>query len=71
MKTIALNELKSIQLDLLQKPADFCEQNGIRCFLRGGTLIGAIRHRGYIPWDKDIDLEKLPSRLVLNSKRID
>lgn len=31
MKTIALDELKSIQLDLLQKTADFCEKNGLRC----------------------------------------
>lgn len=56
MKTIGLDELKSIQLDLLQKTADFCEHNGLRYFLCGGTLIGAIRHKGYIPWDDDIDI---------------
>ena len=56
MKEISLEELKSIQLDLLQKTADFCEQNGLRYFLCGGTLIGAIRHKGYIPWDDDIDI---------------
>ena len=56
MKAISLDELKSIQLDLLQKTADFCENNGLRYFLCGGTLIGAIRHKGYIPWDDDIDI---------------
>ena len=56
MRAISLDELKSIQLDLLQKTVDFCESNGLRYFLCGGTLIGAIRHNGYIPWDDDIDI---------------
>jgi len=56
MRTIALDELRTIQLDLLQKTTDFCEKNGLRYFLCGGTLIGAIRHKGYIPWDDDIDI---------------
>ena len=56
MKTIITEELKAIQLDLLRKTADFCETNGIRYYLCGGTLIGAIRHQGYIPWDDDIDI---------------
>ena len=56
MKAITEEELKVIQLDLLQKTADFCEKNGIRYYLCGGTLIGAIRHKGYIPWDDDIDI---------------
>ena len=56
MKVINFDELKSIQLDLLQKTVDFCENNNLRYFLCGGTLIGAIRHKGYIPWDDDIDI---------------
>lgn len=56
MRLITADELKTIQLDLLQKTTDFCEKNGIRYFLCGGTLIGAIRHKGYIPWDDDIDI---------------
>ena len=56
MKVINDKELRSIQLDLLQKTADFCTKNGIRYYLCGGTLLGAIRHKGYIPWDDDIDI---------------
>ena len=56
MTAITIDELRTIQLDLLRKTADFCEENGIRYFLCGGTLIGAIRHKGYIPWDDDIDI---------------
>lgn len=56
MRAITTEELKAIQLDILQKVADFCDKNGLRYFLCGGTLIGAIRHKGYIPWDDDIDI---------------
>lgn len=56
MTAISLDELRNIQLDLLQRTAEFCEENGIRYFLCGGTLIGAIRHKGFIPWDDDIDI---------------
>ena len=56
MRIITSEELRKIQLDLLQKTADFCESNGLRYFLCGGTLIGAVRHKGYIPWDDDIDI---------------
>lgn len=55
-KDIEIDELKNIQLTILDDIASFCEQNGLTYFLTFGTLLGAIRHKGYIPWDNDIDI---------------
>jgi lipopolysaccharide cholinephosphotransferase len=49
-------ELQSIVLGLLDKIDVFCSSHGIRYSLAGGTLIGAVRHRGFIPWDDDADV---------------
>lgn len=53
---IGLEELREIQLDILSAIHQFCEKEGLRYSLGGGTLLGAIRHKGYIPWDDDIDI---------------
>lgn len=53
---IDLTELKRIQLDMLVDIDRFCRANNIRYSLAYGTLLGAIRHGGYIPWDDDIDI---------------
>lgn len=58
-KNIDVEELKKIQMDILQHVCDFCSKNDIKVFLSGGTLIGAVRHHGYIPWDYDIDVMML------------
>lgn len=55
-KEINVEGLKKIQLDILTQVAEFCDQNGLKYFIGYGTLIGAIRHKGYIPWDDDIDI---------------
>ena len=55
-KTIIMEELRAIQLDILDKIHAFCTERGIRYSLGGGTLLGAVRHKGYIPWDDDIDI---------------
>ena len=49
-------ESRRIQLDMLRALAAFCDGNGLRYYLSGGTLLGAIRHQGFIPWDDDIDV---------------
>ena len=56
MKQIDLNEIKHLQCEVLQAVHDFCEEWGLKYSLACGTLLGAIRHNGYIPWDDDIDL---------------
>ena len=55
-KITDIQELRQIQMGILDKVHIFCEQNGLRYFLSSGTLIGAVRHKGYIPWDDDIDI---------------
>lgn len=49
-------EAKQVMIKMLEKFADVCEANGLRYYLDGGTLIGAARHKGFIPWDDDIDV---------------
>ncbi len=56
MREIHLEELKNIQIQILDKVHEYCLEHGIIYFLSSGTLIGAVRHKGYIPWDDDIDI---------------
>lgn len=52
----SIHELRQIQLGILDEMHRFCEKHGLRYFLSSGSLIGAVRHKGYIPWDDDIDV---------------
>lgn len=56
MREISTEELKRIQIEILDDVADFCQRHNLRYYLAYGTLLGAIRHKGYIPWDDDIDI---------------
>lgn len=56
LREIDINEIKQIELEMLIEFDAFCKKNNLRYYLAGGTLLGAIRHKGFIPWDDDIDL---------------
>ncbi|HEY9551187.1 MAG TPA: LicD family protein, partial [Prevotella sp.] len=97
MKTDTLYEIKRYsqqnlracqlkQLAILEEIDRICKRHGIEYWLDGGTLLGAVRHGGFIPWDDDIDIamtledcrhfeavaqDELPPHLFLQTRRTD
>lgn len=56
MMMLGNKEIKQFELAILKEFDMFCKQYRLRYYLAGGTLLGAIRHKGFIPWDDDIDV---------------
>ena len=55
-QTVTIADQRKINMELLVYFDEVCRKNGIHYSLTGGTLLGAIRHRGFIPWDDDVDV---------------
>ena len=56
MTELNLEQIKQIEIEILKDFDAFCRQNNIRYFLSNGTLLGAAKYKGFIPWDDDIDV---------------
>ena len=56
MREISNDDIKKIEFDGLLRIKEFCNHNNLTYYLGFGTLLGAVRHKGFIPWDDDIDL---------------
>lgn len=56
MKELNLNEIRKLQLEALEYLKNICDKNNVDYFITSGTLLGAVKYKGYIPWDDDVDV---------------
>lgn len=77
MKELSLKEIQHGSLEIMKKIDEICNELGLKYFLMFGTLIGAVRHKGFIPWDDDLDImmprsdyDKLIEYFIKNEKEL-
>ena len=51
-----MKRIWAMELDMVEKFVEVRRENGLEYMIMGGTLLGAVRHKGFIPWDNDIDI---------------
>lgn len=56
MRKIEVSEMKKRLVEMVEYLDKLCDENGLTLYMAGGTLLGAVRHKGFIPWDDDIDM---------------
>ena len=64
MKKLNLEEIQSVLLDMMNDIDMFCSANNIKYCIAYGTMLGAVRHEGFIPWDDDFDIYMLPEDYI-------
>lgn len=76
-KKLEINEIQQISIEVLKFVTDICDKENIKYFLAYGTLIGAVRHKGFIPWDDDVDIlvprndyDRLINYFYLNAEKL-